>query len=143
MTRGLLAGAALGLLLVVAGTLIGTFRALVLAPRLGSGWALALELPLMLFIAWRGSGALKRRFRVAAGRGPRRRMAAAAALVLFTGEAALASVLFGIGPAAWLAGFARPSAWPGLAAQVAACLMPVAGSNRRERRERSERKYRR
>jgi hypothetical protein len=123
MTRGVLAGAALGLLLLAAGTLLGTLRVLVAAPRLGSGLALALELPLMLALAWWASGRLRRRFGVASRQ--RRAMAAAALVVLFAGEAALAAALFGLGPAAWLAGFAPPAAWPGLAAQVAACLMPL------------------
>ena len=138
MSRGLLAGAVLGLLLVTAGTLIGTLRVLVVAPRFGAGWTLALELPLMLLLAWKASGALRRRFRVAARPGPRRVMAAAALVVLFAGEAALAKLLFGLGPAAWLAGFVRASAWPGLAVQVAACLMPIVGSNRRERGRRAK-----
>lgn len=52
MSRGLLAGGALALLLLAAGPLLGTLRIFVLAPRLGPDAALALELPVMLAIAW-------------------------------------------------------------------------------------------
>ena len=124
MSRGLGAGAAFGLLLLTAGTMLGTLRVLLVAPRVGEGAALALELPLMLAIAWVASGWLVRRHRVAPGR-EQRAMAAAALAVLLAGEAALAALLSGIGPATWLAGLLRPAAWPGLAAQVATCLMPL------------------
>ncbi len=56
MSRGLVAGAALGLVLLAAGTALGTLRALLVAPRIGEGPALAIELPLMLAIAWGAAG---------------------------------------------------------------------------------------
>jgi hypothetical protein len=125
MMRGLAAGAAYGLLLLAAGTLLGTLRVLVAAPRLGAGLALALELPAMLAIAWLASGRLGASFAVTPEPAARRAMSAAALLLLLAGEAALAVLLTGLRPAAWLAGFAHPAAWPGLAAQLAASLMPL------------------
>lgn len=125
MTRALGAGIAYALVLLAAGTLLGTFRVLVAAPRLGSGWALALELPVMLGIAWVATAWLLERFSVPPRAPARAAMAAAALATLFAGEAALAAALAGNGPAVWLAGFADPAAWPGLAAQIAAGLMPL------------------
>jgi hypothetical protein len=125
MRRGLLAGIVLALLLLAAGTALGVLRVLVLAPRLGPGWALALELPMMLAIAWVATGRLLRRFAVPDAAAPRLAMSGAMLLALFAGEAALAAGLAGASPAAWLAGFAEPAAWPGLAAQVAAGLLPL------------------
>ncbi len=50
---------------------------------------------------------------------------AAALVLLFAGEAALAASLTGTRPLAWLAGFASPASWPGLAAQLLACFLPL------------------
>ncbi len=125
MSRALRAGAAYGLILLAAGTLLGTVRVLVAAPRLGSGWALALELPLMLAVAWAASGWLLGSFRLPPAMAAPAAMSAAALLLLFAGEAVLAAVLTGTGPTAWLAGLAHPAAWPGLSAQIAAGLLPV------------------
>jgi hypothetical protein len=124
MTRGLLAGAACALVLLAAGTVLGTLRVLALAPRLGEGPALAIELPLMLAVAWLATGRLLRRLAVPPAPGARAAMSAATLLLLFAGEAALAAALSGSSPAAWVASLASPAAWPGLAAQVAAALMP-------------------
>ena len=130
MSRGLLAGAACGLALLAAGTVLGVLRVFVIAPRLGAGWALALELPVMLAVAWVATGWLLRRCAVPGALGARLAMSAATLLLLFAGEAALAARLSGTSPAAWLAGFADPASWPGLAAQVAAGLMPLARRRR-------------
>ena len=120
-----MAGVACGLALLSAGTALGVIRVFVLAPRLGEGWALALELPLMLALAWGATGWGLRRWAVAAEIAPRLAMSAALLLVLFAGEAALANLISGASPAAWRAGFAAPRSWPGLVAQIAAGLMPL------------------
>jgi hypothetical protein len=125
MSRALAAGAAYALLLLAAGTGLGTLRVLLAAPRLGPGWALVLELPVMLAIAWAATGWLLARLAVSPRPVPRLAMSATALLLLFAGEAALAAGLTGTRPAAWLAGFAEPSSWPGLAAQILAGLMPL------------------
>jgi hypothetical protein len=125
LSRGLLAGAACALVLLAAGTALGLARVLVLAPRLGESRALALELPAMLAIAWIATGRLIRRLAVSGALGARLAMSVATLVLLFAGEAALAAGLSRARPGAWVAGFAEPAAWPGLAAQVAAGLMPL------------------
>jgi hypothetical protein len=121
MSRALAAGAAYALLLLAAGTVLGTLRVLLAAPRLGPGWALALELPLMLAIAWAATGRLLARFAVPPRPGPR---LAGSSPPLRRG-AALAALLADTRPVAWLAGFADPASWPGLAAQLLAALIPL------------------
>lgn len=125
MIKGLLAGAAVAGVLLAAGTALGVLRVLVMAPRLGAGWALAIELPLMLAIAWVATGRLARRLAVPDAAGTRLAMSAAVLIVLLAGEAALAAGIGGVSPAAWLAGLVDPAAWPGLAAQIAAAAMPL------------------
>ncbi len=126
MKRALAAGALYALTLLAAGTFLGALRVLVVAPALGEAIALALELPLMLAIAGIACGTVLRRLRVATAAGPRAAMAAIALGCLLSGEAALAALLTGQSPAAWLAGLARPAALPGLAAQVVAAALPLA-----------------
>ena len=106
--------------------MLGVLRVFVLAPRVGERYALALELPVMLAVACVATGRLLSRFAVPAAPGARLAMSAAMLLLLFAGEAALAAGLSGTSPVAWLAGFAEPASWPGLAAQIAAGLMPLA-----------------
>jgi hypothetical protein len=118
------AGAVYALLLLLAGTLVGTARVLVLAPRLGETAALAIELPAMLAIAWLLAGRLVRRLPHPAPRA-RAAMAASAALLFFAGEIGLGWALLGQPPSAWVAGLARPAALAGLAAQLAALAMPI------------------
>ncbi len=121
MIRGPAAGALAGLALLAAGTLLGTLRVLVIAPRVGAGLALVAEIPPMLAFAWWLAG------RFGGGLSPvgRAAMAVTTLAVLLAGEAALAGALAGIGPRAWLARLAAPAEWPGLAAQVVAAMMPL------------------
>ncbi len=121
MIRGLRAGALAGFALLAAGTLLGTLRVLVVAPRVGAGAALAAEIPLMLAFAWWLAGRLGSPL----SRAERRAMAVTTLAVLLAGEAALAGALAGIGPRAWLARLAAPAEWPGLAAQLLAAMMPL------------------
>ncbi len=125
MSRALAAGAAYALVLLAAGTVLGTLRVLVAAPHVGTGWAVALELPVMLAIAWRATGWLLACFAVAALTPPRLAMCATTLLLLFAGEAELACLLADTSPMAWLLGFADPASWPGLAAQLLAGFMPL------------------
>jgi hypothetical protein len=125
MSRALAAGAAYALCLLAAGTVLGTLRVLFATPRVGPGWALALELPVMLAIAWAAAGWLLAKLAVPSRPAPRLAMSAAALVLLFAGEAALAASLTGTRPLAWLEGFASPASWPGLAAQLLACSLPL------------------
>lgn len=121
MIRGLGAGVLAGLALLAAGTVLGALRVLVVAPRVGAGAALALEIPLMLALAWWLAGRLARGL----PRGGRAAAAAATLAVLIAGEVALAEALSGIGPRAWFEGLGSPAQWPGLLAQLVAALMPL------------------
>jgi hypothetical protein len=118
------AGAAYALLLLLAGTVFGTARVLLLAPQFGEAAALAIELPAMLIIAWIVAGHLVRRLN-RPDPGARATLAASAALLFFAGEIGLGWTLLGRPPSAWAAGLARPTAVAGLAAQLAALALPI------------------
>jgi hypothetical protein len=79
----------------------------------------------MLAIAWGITGRLLDALAIGPNLPQRLATSAVTLLVLFCGEAGLAALLSGTGPAAWLAGLSRPAAWPGLAAQILACLLPI------------------
>jgi hypothetical protein len=118
------AGAAFALLLLLAGTIFGVVRVLVLAPQFGEVEALAIELPAMLAIAWVLAGRLVRRL-PRPDPGARATLAASAALLFFAGEIGFGWAFSGQPPATWAAGLARPAALAGFAAQLAALAMPI------------------
>lgn len=117
--RAALAGLAYGIALFLAGSAIGSLRVLALEPRFGALHATALELPLMLGIAWLVSASLVRRCSVAKRAGDRLLMGGAAFLVLVAAELGFAALL-GRAP-----DYAQPAALLGLAGQAAAALLPL------------------
>lgn len=117
------AGLQFGLFAFGLGFALGTIRVLLMAPQLGEGAAVGLELPVMLAACWWWAGRIVRRYQPAP-------LSAALAIgaiglaVVLLGEFLVSISLFGMTPAGWLASFAKPSARLGLLAQLSLIIMP-------------------
>lgn len=125
MRRAVIAGAVYFLLVFAVGFALGTFRVLVLLPRIGELAAVLLELPVMLAISWILAGRLVARFGVPAAIPARLMMGSVGFALLMVAEMWLAVSLFGQPMAAHLAHYAT---WPGaigLAGQAGFGLMPL------------------
>lgn len=120
------AGAAYFAIVFAAGFVLGTVRTLLLAPAVGPVAAVAMELPVMLGLAWIACGRLVRRFAIPSGWPARLVMGGVAFALLMAAEAALAILAFGQSPAAYLAGLTTQAGLLGLAGQVAFALIPLA-----------------
>jgi len=105
------------------GFLLGTVRTLLVLPRVGPVWAVALELPLMLAASWLLCGWTLRRFGVPAG-APRVLMGTVALGLLLLAELTLA-VALGEGLRAFFSGLVTPAGALGLAGQLAFGLFPA------------------
>jgi hypothetical protein len=107
-----------------AGFLLGTIRVLAVAPLLGEMAAVALELPLMLLVAWVVAGLIYRAWPV--GRAARRLASGVAAFaMLIAAEMALARTLAGQDLGGFLAATASGPGLLGLAGQGAFALIPA------------------
>lgn len=102
---------------------LGIFRTLWLAPRLGDLAAVACELPLVLAASWLAARRLTRRFGVSAP-GSALAMGLVAFALLMLAELALAQVLAGQSPRQWAASLTTPAGALGLAGQMGFALMP-------------------
>ena len=125
MSAALIAALPYMLAVFAAGAVLGTARALLVAPRIGEAAAILLEIPVMLAISLWAADRAVRRCRVPAHLGPRLAMGAAAFALLQAAELALATLGFGRSPAEHLAAVARPARLPGLAAQIVFGAMPA------------------
>ncbi len=117
------AGALYMALVFPAAVLLGVLRALVLTPALGPLWAVALELPLVLALAWIVARRLLRARR--APPGARIAMGAVAFCLLMLAELAMAVLVFGQSPAGFGAAMATPPGLLGLAGQIGFGLIPL------------------
>lgn len=123
--RSILAGGLASLLVMVAGTVLGTLRVLVVAPHTGDLIATLLELPLILAAGWYACAWAQRLGSVPTATTARMAMGLSALLALLVLEAALAWVVAGTAPAAFVARFAEPAAQLGLAAQILYAAFPL------------------
>ncbi|MGL4489923.1 MAG: hypothetical protein ACRCU5_10825 [Rhizobiaceae bacterium] len=105
------------------GFLLGTFRVLILLPRMGEVVATLLELPVMLIASWYVSGWLIDRFQVSPSRYYRLLMGGIAFSLLMIAEALL-GLAFGRPLAEQGAALLRPAGALGLAGQLLFGLMP-------------------
>ncbi len=126
MRAGLRAAVPYFLAVFAVGFVLGTLRVLVLAPALGAVAAVALEVPLMLVVAWYASRWAVARHRVPAREGPRLAMGGFAFALLMAAELMLGVWGFGQSLAGILAGYVMPEGMLGLAGQVAFALVPTA-----------------
>ena len=126
MTSALRAGLAYFALVFTIGFLLGTFRVLVVIPRLGDTGAVLLELPVMLALSWFACVWLTRRFAVPPAVRERLVMGGVAFALLMLGEIGVTIFGFGRTVAEHFAGYQAMGAQLGLAAQVCFALMPFA-----------------
>ncbi|MEN0651778.1 MULTISPECIES: hypothetical protein [Hyphobacterium] len=119
------AGALYFALVFAAGFVLGAFRTLWLAPRVGDFAAVAVELPVMLAVAWLACGAVLRWVNPGQGIEARAIMGLFAFALLMIAELALA-LTFGVpSVAAWLADLVTAPGLLGLAGQIAFANFPL------------------
>lgn len=126
MPRALKSAAVYVAIVFAAGFVLGVVRTLVLEPRLGALAAVALELPVMLGVAWIACGRILRRW-------PLERpaavvMGAAALALLLLAEAALSVLLAGRTLGEHVALYAQAAHQLGLAGQLLFAAWPVVRS---------------
>ena len=102
---------------------LGVLRVLLIAPRIGELAAVAIEVPVMLAIAWPICARLVRSFALGPG-SARAAMGASAFVLLMALEWALALLLFKRSVAQTIAGYGTAAGLLGLAGQVGFALLP-------------------
>lgn len=107
-----------------AGFLLGTLRALVVAPAFGELAAVALEAPVMLALSWWVCGLLIRRFAVSEAASARLTMGFVALALLLVGEAAISVFLAELTLNQHLSLYTTAPAQLGLAAQFLFAAFP-------------------
>lgn len=105
------------------GFALGTIRTLFLVPRIGETGAVAIELPILLIVAWIVCGRLLRGHRLTPGQAAV--MGVVAFVLLMAAEAGLSIALAGRTLSEHLALYREPAHWLGLSGQVAFALFPV------------------
>ncbi|PZN94708.1 MAG: hypothetical protein DCF31_08675 [Alphaproteobacteria bacterium] len=125
MTRPIIAGLLYFLAMFAIGFVLGTLRVLAVAPRLGELAAVAVEVPVMLALAWPICGALLRRYRVPPGLAPRLAMGTTAFGLLMLAETVLGATLFGQDLTTQWANRATAAGLIGLAGQLLFAALPV------------------
>lgn len=123
--RAVSAGTLASVLVMLAGTVLGTLRVLVVAPRTGEMLATVLELPFILGAGWLACAWSATTCRLPAATGQRLMMGAAALIVLLGLEAILAWALSGATAMMILARYGEPAAQLGLAAQILYAAFPM------------------
>lgn len=107
------------------GFVLGAFRVIFLAPRVGEMPAVAIELPLMLIASYFIAKAVLHHWHVPRHVVPRLSMGALAFAILMVFEVTLSLTLFGNSLEQHLARYGRPVAWLGIAGQLVFAAMPV------------------
>ncbi len=119
------AGVAYFAVVFAAGVLLGTLRVLVLAPHLGEGLALAVEMPIMLAVSWIACGRLIARYSVPRELVSRAAMGITAFLLLMIAEIGLSAIGFGRTIVEHLETYRTVTGAAGLLGQFAFALFPV------------------
>lgn len=118
--------AAVGYVVIVfaAGAVLGTLRTYLISPMVGEAWAVALELPVMLAIAWSASRTVIDRSAMPRRNGPAVVMGVAALAMLLLAETGL-SLLLGRTLSQHLELYAALPARLGLLGQVVYAVFPL------------------
>jgi hypothetical protein len=122
--RSLQAGVLYFAIIFAAGFALGTLRTLFLAPNVGGAIAVAVELPVMLVIAWFVSHRVATKLAVAPHFAARLVMGGSALLLLIIAEAVLGLIL-GRSLADMVAEYGTSTGLLGLAGQIAAGAFPI------------------
>lgn len=125
MKASMLAGAVYFLIVFATGFVLGAIRVFILIPRMEELTAVAVELPIMLAIAWAVCGRILRAFDVARDVGTRLLMGTVAFLLLLAAELALGMIGFGRTIADQMAALTAPAGALGLAGQIAFAFFPL------------------
>lgn len=124
MSLAFRAGGVYTLLVFAVAFALGVLRVLLIAPRIGELAAVAIEVPVMLAIAWPICARIVRSF--ALGRGSERAaMGASAFALLMALEWSLATLIFGRPIEDTLTGYGTAAGLLGLAGQVGFALLPL------------------
>ena len=125
MTRSIPAGLAYFGCVFAVGFALGLGRTVFIVPLLGEAFAAAVELPIILAVAWIVSRWLTRRFEVPARLLPREVMGATAFILLMAGELSISLLLAGRSLIEHLQLYREASHMLGLAGQIAFALFPA------------------
>jgi hypothetical protein len=125
MRKSLLAGASYFGCVFAAGFALGAVRTTSVGPLMGETFAVAMELPIILAIAWIACRWLIDRFDVPSRLVPRAAMGAVAFALLMAGELSISRLLTGRSAAEHLQLYRGSSHMLGLAGQIAFALFPV------------------
>ncbi|HEX2510489.1 MAG TPA: hypothetical protein VHK66_08220 [Microvirga sp.] len=123
--EALKAGIAYFAVVFAAGFLLGTVRVLLLAPRIGELGAVAVEVPLMLAVAWFACARLLCRFEVGGSVIGRFLMGGVAFGLLTIAEIGVSIAAFGRSPAEHLAAYRSGGSILGGLAQIAFAAIPL------------------
>lgn len=134
MRRSLIAGVAYFATIFAAGFTLGAIRTLFVAPRVGATLAVALELPLILTLAWMICRRLYRAFRVPHSRACAGAMGGVAFALLLGAEIGISMLLGARTIQEHFSLYGEPSHLLGLAGQIGFGLFPVLQSERSSER---------
>ena len=107
------------------GFVMGTIRALFVAPAIGEIYAVMLEIPVMLAVSWLSCLFVIRRFNVGTALAGRLTMGILAFCLLMMAEASLSMIAFGVTFGQHLEAYRTPAAMLGLGAQIVFGALPV------------------
>jgi hypothetical protein len=125
MGQSVIAGLAYFGCVFAAGFVLGVLRALFVVPRLGETFAVAMELPVILVVAWIACRWLTKHFVVRSRFVPRAVMGAVAFILLMIGELSTSLLLSDRGLTEHLRLYREASHMLGLAGQIAFALFPA------------------
>lgn len=128
MSMALRAGAAYTLLVFAVAFALGVVRVLLVGPRIGELPAVAIEVPVMLAVAWPICARMVRTFALGST-SERAAMGASAFVLLMALGWALALLVFGRSEDEMLAEYRKAAGLLGLAGQVGFALLPVLQSS--------------
>lgn len=125
MSAGLVPGLLYATIVFAAGFVLGTLRALAVAPLVGETTAVLLELPVILAISWVACQLVIRHLAVPPALDARATMGVVALAAILAAEAFIVLPMLGRSPAEFLATFRSIPAMVGLGGQLVYALFPL------------------